>query len=649
MSSLMQTEAGECLAEHGPFARKLDGFAARAAQQQMADAIQETMCQGETLVVEAGTGTGKTLAYLVPALLSGERVIVSTGTRHLQDQLFERDIPLVREALACGVDVALLKGRQNYLCLHRLHTSLLEGRLDSRHQVRQLKAVEAWSGRTKSGDISELSTIPEEAFIWPTVTSTVDNCLGGDCSSYQDCFVVKARRRAQEAQLVVINHHLLFADLALKEEGFGELFPDAGVFIIDEAHQLSEAGTHFFGYSLSTRQLQNLARDCVAEHLGADGSLASLPEAIAGLEKATAEMRLAAGDSGQRTPWEKVRRQAPLQQAMQVLLETLELLSAWLEQAAPRSRGLNNCWTRALQARQRVRELQEDVPQGYVAWLETFKRSLVLHMTPLTIAEQFQAQRDKLQSSWIFTSATLAVGDNFDFFTRQLGLGEVQTLQLLSPFDYSRHALAYYPPRMPEPNDPGYLAAVLTVARRIIAASRGRAFLLFTSHRALQDAARQLRDTLDYPLLVQGDAPRSELLRRFRESGEAVLLGTGSFWEGVDVRGDALSLVVIDKLPFASPGDPLLQARIDVIREAGGNPFMDFQVPTAAISLKQGVGRLIRDVTDRGVLVICDPRLFNKPYGKIFRASLPPARETRDIHEVEAFFHAASSPVIEAG
>ncbi len=641
-------DAADLLSDQGPLVKALDGFAPRQPQQVMARAIQQAIANQETLVVEAGTGTGKTFAYLVPALLAGERVIVSTGTKHLQDQLFDRDLPLVRNALACGVDVALLKGRQNYLCLHRLQMTELEGRLSSREQVRQLQDIRAWSGRTQRGDIAELSVVAEDALIWPRVTSTTDNCLGTECSHYQDCFVVKARRRAQEAQLVVINHHLLFADLALKEQGFGELLPGAGVFIIDEAHQLAEAGTQFFGSSITSRQVQTLARDCITEHLAASGDMQSVPAEVNAMEKAIADLRIELGDTGQRVPWERWRTKSAVEETMGALEQALTGLNAWLEAAAPRSRGLENCWLRARVLLQRVQTLRQSTPPGYVTWLETFKRSLALHMTPLDIADLFQEQAAMSESCWIFTSATLAVGDDFHYFTDQLGLSDAKTLQLASPFDYQRNALTYLPPRMPEPNSDEYLPAVIKVARRIIEASQGRAFLLFTSHRALQAAAEALRDQLDYPLLVQGDAPRFELLRRFRELGNAVLLGTGSFWEGVDVRGEALSMVLIDKLPFASPGDPVLQARIDFLREAGGNPFMDLQVPTAVIALKQGVGRLIRDVDDRGVLVLCDPRISSKPYGRIFKKSLPDAPLTQNIHEVEAFFApAAALPDVE--
>lgn len=638
-------ELNDVFAGSGRLARALSGYAPRDAQRRMATAVAESLDEGTTLVVEAGTGTGKTFAYLVPALLSGKKVIVSTGTKHLQDQLFDRDLPTLRNALAVSTRVALLKGRANYLCLHRLDLTAAEGRFSSRAQAAELELVRSWAGRTKSGDIRELTEIAEDSTLWPRVTSTSDNCLGSECPNYSDCHVVKARRAAQDAELLVINHHLLFADMALKEEGFGELLPGVDAVIIDEAHQLADIATQFFAISLGSRQLGNLARDAVQEHLREAGDMSELPEAAAALEKAVADLRLAFGPGSRREPWQTYGQDARIRSAVQELTDQLESLRAWLEQAAPRGRGLENCWKRAEQLCARVAMLSSPPAPSefghYIQWVETFARGFAIHFTPLEIAELFRTRVEALQSTWIFTSATLAVGESFAHYTQTLGLQEPRTLLLDSPFDYARNAVLYLPPGMPDPRAPDYTRAVIEVARQSIEASRGRAFLLFTSHRALQEAAAALADTRDYPLLIQGQAPRAELLARFRALGNAVLLGTGSFWEGVDVRGEALSLVLIDKLPFASPGDPVLQARIDALRAAGGNPFVDYQIPTAVIALKQGVGRLIRDVQDRGVLVLCDPRLINKGYGRIFRSSLPPMRTTRVLADVQRFFEDA--------
>lgn len=630
----------DVFATTGLLARALPGYAPRAAQRDMAEAVAASLRDGATLVVEAGTGTGKTFAYLAPVLLSGRKVIVSTGTKHLQDQLFDRDLPTVRQALGVNARTALLKGRANYLCLHRLDLAMAEGRFASRTQAAELEAVRGWAGRTRSGDIRELAEVAEDSPLWPRVTSTSDNCVGGDCPNFNDCFVVKARRAAQDADLLVINHHLLFADMALKEEGFGELLPGVDAVIVDEAHQIPEVASQFFGVSLGSRQLAGLARDAVQEHLREAGDMADLPAAAAALEQAVGELRLALGAGNRRQPWAAVADDRRVRAALDALGEQLESLRAWLKAAAPRGRGLENCWQRAERLAARLQLTAGQPPQEHVHWFETFTRSFAIHCTPLSVAPQFRARLDALDNTWIFTSATLAVGESFDHYVAALGLDRPRTLRLESPFDYAHHALLYLPPDMPDPRADAYTAAVVRVAREAIAASGGRAFLLFTSHRALQEAAAALDGDIEYPLLVQGQAPRAELLARFRRLGNAVLLGTGSFWEGVDVRGAALSLVLIDKLPFASPGDPVLQARIDALRAAGGNPFVDFQIPDAVIALKQGVGRLIRDVDDRGVLVLCDPRLLGKSYGRIFRASLPSMPATRRLDDVREFFSA---------
>lgn len=630
----------DVFATTGLLARALPGYAPRAAQRDMAEAVAASLRDGATLVVEAGTGTGKTFAYLAPVLLSGRKVIVSTGTKHLQDQLFDRDLPTVRQALGVNARTALLKGRANYLCLHRLDLAMAEGRFASRTQAAELEAVRGWAGRTRSGDIRELAEVAEDSPLWPRVTSTSDNCVGGDCPNFNDCFVVKARRAAQDADLLVINHHLLFADMALKEEGFGELLPGVDAVIVDEAHQIPEVASQFFGVSLGSRQLAGLARDAVQEHLREAGDMADLPAAAAALEQAVGELRLALGAGNRRQPWAAVADDRRVRAALDALGEQLESLRAWLKAAAPRGRGLENCWQRAERLAARLQLTAGQPPQEHVHWFETFTRSFAIHCTPLSVAPQFRARLDALDNTWIFTSATLAVGESFDHYVAALGLDRPRTLRLESPFDYAHHALLYLPPDMPDPRADAYTAAVVRVAREAIAASGGRAFLLFTSHRALQEAAAALDGSIEYPLLVQGQAPRAELLARFRRLGDAVLLGTGSFWEGVDVRGAALSLVLIDKLPFASPGDPVLQARIDALRAAGGNPFVDFQIPDAVIALKQGVGRLIRDVDDRGVLVLCDPRLLGKSYGRIFRASLPSMPATRRLDDVREFFSA---------
>lgn len=623
------------LGPDGPFAQRLEGFAPRPQQQAMAEAVAETLAGQGLLVAEAGTGTGKTFAYLVPALLSGRKVIISTGTRNLQDQLFHKDLPVVREALAVPVDVALLKGRANYLCLHRM--ALADERQFRQREVAvDLQRVRGWSGTTRSGDIAELADVPDNSAVWPWVTSTSDNCMGGECDRFGDCFLAKARRRAQEADVVVVNHHLLFADMALREEGFGELLPGTDAFILDEAHQLPETASLFFGSSISGNQLMELARDCVAEDLKSAGEGDAVRLAAGALENAVRELRLALGRDPRRAPWSDVNSDPRLLETVAVVDARLADLRELLEPMAVRSKGLDACFHRCESSRTLFRQLTREPPEDHIHWFETFTRSFRLNLTPLDVADVF-SQRLRPNQSWIFTSATLAVGDDFHHFALRLGLENARTCRWDSPFDYARQSLLYVPEGLPEPNSPTYTERLVEAARPVIEACRGRTFLLFTSYRALQEAARLLEGELPYPLLVQGSAPRDRLLEEFRAAGDGVLLGTSSFWEGVDVRGEALSCVVIDRLPFASPGDPVLQARIDHLRESGGNPFRDYQLPQAVITLKQGAGRLIRDVSDRGILMIGDPRIVNRSYGRVFVSSLPPMRRTRDLARVRAF------------
>ncbi len=628
----------ELLGETGPLKDCVRGFSPRIEQQQMAEATAETIAANSTLIVEAGTGTGKTFAYLMPALLSGKKVIISTGTRHLQDQLFGKDLPVVRKALNAPVHSALLKGRSNYLCWHRLQTVGSEGRQLSGKQLHELEEVRAWSAHTASGDIAELGLVSEDSLVWPRVTSTVENCLGQECEFFQDCFVVKARRNAMEADIVVINHHLLFADMVLKEEGFGELLPGADAFIIDEAHQLPEVASIFFGTTLSSHQLRDLARDVRLEHLREAGDMQDLPDAADRMEAVIHQLRLALGQADRRAAWSEVATDRDVQTVLLELAGCLQRLKDWLVLAAERGKGLESCRARATLMNDRLLLLLEHASSDYIHWFETFRTSFRLNLTPLDVAPYFRSCVESLQSAWVFTSATLAVGEGFEHFSGQLGLDDARKLKLDSPFNYKKNALLYMPAEMPPPNDRFYVDAVVSCARDILQASKGRAFMLFTSHAALQSAAKQLQDTLPYPLLVQGSAPRRELLERFRELGNAVLLGTSSFWEGVDVRGAALSCVIIDKLPFGSPGEPVLQARIEAMREQGENPFMQYQLPRAVINLKQGVGRLIRDENDRGVLVLCDPRLRGKAYGKVFLKSLPDMQQTSSTDVVEKFF-----------
>ncbi len=642
------SEISTLLDNTGPLAAAVPGFAPRVEQQRMAEAAAAAIAAQQKLIVEAGTGTGKTFAYLMPALCSGRKIIISTGTRHLQDQLYGKDLPMVREALNLPLRSALLKGRSNYLCRHRLETAAGDGRRLTGRQLHELEEVRRWAEHTRSGDIAELGVVPEDSAVWPRVTSTTENCLGQECSWFQECFVTQARRNALEADVVVINHHLLFADMVLREEGFGELLPGADAFIIDEAHQLPEVASVFFGTSLSSHQLRDLARDTRLEHLREAGDMQELPAAAENLEALVQRLRLAFGPADRRAAWSEVAADKGLQALLQELDVCLQQLADWLAAAAERGRGLDSCRQRALQLHARLQLLLQHDAGDYIHWFETSRTAFRLNLTPLNVAPVFRNRLEALPSAWIFTSATLAVGDSFTHFSSQLGIDDAALLKLDSPFDYQRNALLYLPDGMPQPNERGYVDAVVACAREVLAASRGRAFLLFTSHSALQSAAAQLADSIDYPLLVQGTAPRQELLERFRQLGNAVLLGTSSFWEGVDVRGAALSCVIIDKLPFSSPGDPVLQARIEALRKQGVNPFMEYQLPHAVINLKQGIGRLIRDCTDRGVLVLCDPRLRTKAYGRIFLKSLPQMPRTHSLDAVYEFFAGEQPLVVEA-
>ena len=627
----------DILAANGPLAARVDGFAPRPEQQAMAEAVADAIADKAVLVAEAGTGTGKTFAYLVPAMLSGRKIIISTGTRNLQDQLFHRDVPVVREALAVPVSVALLKGRANYLCLHRLELAE-ESTFASRTQARLIRRIRDWALRTRSGDIAECADIDENDPVWPQVTSNRDNCLGQDCPDYEDCHLMQARRAAQAADIVVVNHHLLFADMALREEGVGELLPAADAFVIDEAHQLPETATGFFGEAVSANQLLELARDVREEYIKAvNEGEGPLPAADA-LEKAARDLRLALGEAGERREWSAFAGREAVEKGIAAVRAALDELQAALAPLAERGKGLDNVHKRSAELDERFARLTGPTPEGHIHWLEVHKRSFTLHLTPMNVAPAFREQMQALEAAWIFTSATLAVGERFDHFTEQLGLEAVRTAKWDSPFDYRHQSVLYVPEGLPQPNDPGYTHALLDAALPVLEASRGRAFLLFTSHRALREAADRLELETDYTLFVQGEAPRGELVSRFRRSERALLLGTSSFWEGVDVRGEALSCVIIDRLPFASPGDPVLRARIDRMREEGVNAFMDYQLPRAVIALKQGAGRLIRDRSDRGVLMVGDPRLVEKPYGSLFLDSLPPMTRTRKLEVVQRFF-----------
>jgi ATP-dependent DNA helicase DinG len=643
-STFDQDAVAQIFAADGPLARSISGYRLRSQQVEMARAVAQAIEQRAVLIAEAGTGTGKTFAYLVPALRSGGKVIVSTGTKTLQDQLFNRDIPTVRKALQVPVTVALLKGRANYICHYHLERNLADGRFATREDAGYIQAVARHARITRSGDRAGVVDVPEDSGVWPLVTSTRENCLGSDCPRYQDCFVMEARRQALAADIVVVNHHLFFADLVLRDEGVSELLPACNTVIFDEAHQLPDTATLFFGESVSTAQMLELARDTRVEAAAGAKDFAALPQAAQELDRAARDLRIAAGDEQGRQPVRQAQARREFGLRLEALAEKLSALAGVLEFQVDRSEGLNSCWQRSLDLIARLERwrTQEDQAQ-VVRWVEVFAQSVVLHATPLNTAEVFQRQVLANARAWIFTSATLSVRQDFSHYQQEMGLAQARTAAWESPFDYPSQALLYVPRRMPGPNTEGYTRSVVETVVPVLRASRGRAFLLFTSLRAMREAHRLLRDrlehdALDFPLLLQGEGSRSELLERFRRLGNAVLVASQSFWEGVDVRGEALSVVMIDRLPFAPPDDPVLEARIERMTAEGRNAFMEYQVPEAVITLKQGAGRLIRDETDRGVLMICDTRIVDRPYGRRIWQSLPPFRRTRELEEVVAFF-----------
>lgn len=660
-------ELATLFADDGTLAKGIDGYRPRSAQLTMAQAVANAIEAADSIIVEAGTGTGKTYAYLVPAMLWGGKVIVSTGTKNLQDQLFLRDIPTVRKALNAPVSVALLKGRANYVCHYHVERTSQNGRLSSRQDAAWLRQINLFLKTTKTGDKAELASVPENAPVWNLVTSTRDNCLGSDCAYYKDCFVMRARKEAQQADVVVVNHHLFFADVMLKDTGMAELLPAANTIIFDEAHQLPETATLFFGETISTNQILELARDSVAEGLSHARDAVDWVAIAAPLERAARDLRLVFRQDGSRLSIKQIDNDAalakPFYEVLPKLEQALSDFTGALEAQAERAETIEQCHRRAVALCEKLEAWADPKPpkapkkegddagadsesaapvDERVRWVEVFANSVQLHLTPLSIAPIFSRQRAGQPRAWVFTSATLSVRGNFTHYAAQLGLDRDRSMTLDSPFDYASQGLLYVPRDLPQPSDPRFTDAVLDATLPLIEAAGGRTFLLCTTLRAVNRAAERLSDEFaqrgwDFPLLVQGQASRTELLDRFRALGNAVLIGSQSFWEGVDVRGEALSLVVIDKLPFAPPDDPVLSARMEALEKKGLSPFAVHQLPHAVITLKQGAGRLIRSETDRGVLMICDPRLVEKNYGRQIWQSLPPFKRTREAETAADF------------
>lgn len=618
------------LSKNGRLSTAIPGFVARSQQIDLCTAIAKAIVHKTTLVAEAGTGTGKTFAYLIPCLLSQKKALISTATKTLQDQLFYKDLPMLTRALGQSIRVQNLKGRANYLCRYRIELHAEEGRFVNPQCAHELAHVREKLPQLTSGERSELPEISEDSPVWPWVTSTVDNCLGSECSHHQDCFLIKARKRAMEADLVVINHHLFFADSQLKQEGFGELLPGVDVVIFDEAHQLAEIATNFNGERLGTRQFRDLVDDIFRAWPILDQANQPLKKLSFEVEEVVDQLLMSLPVNEERISWEEVQRNHHFKKNWQLFLDCLASIISWLETT---SHDENPALTRGIK---RLKEFQvlalqfNQADKGLIRWLERFKQSAVFHATPFDISNSFKQLLSRESCAYIFTSATLTMAASFDCFVKPLGLTEAETLLFPSPFDYQQQAILYLPRNLPDPKDLTYYDQLLKMALPVIEACGGRCFFLFTSHRALKLVAQRLSNTLNYPLLIQGEEAKPILLARFRELGNAVLLGTATFWEGVDVKGDALSCVIIDKLPFASPVDPVTRGKMAYLKSQGLSGFDELSLPNAVLALKQGVGRLIRDASDRGVLMIADPRLTSRDYSRHIFASLPSLRKTRD-------------------
>lgn len=624
--------------DDGLLSSNIKGFRPRAAQLEMAQAVGRAVKFATPVVVEAGTGTGKTFAYLVPALLSGKKTIVSTGSKNLQDQLFNRDLPTIQKALKYKGKVALLKGRANYLCLERLDQVVVMGVLGDKSVLADLSKVSKWHNSTKTGDLSECITIAEDSPILPQLVSTTESCLGSDCPHFKDCYVVQARRKAMEADVVVVNHHLFCADMAVKETGFGELIPQAELVIFDEAHQLPDIASQYFGQSLSSRQLFDICKDTNIVYRTELKDLAQLGKASDHLLKSVQDFRLLMGGEGQiRGNLRELFNDKKVVDGLTKISENIDFLSEVIKKSLGRSETLDKIFERLAEVKVQLKKLSDTSVVGYCYWYEANGRSFGLHITPLTVSDKFGEQLKNQQIGWVFTSATLEVGGKFDHFCHRLGIENAEQMVLQSPFDYANQSLLCVPRYLPDSNKPHTLSTLGKMLMPVIEANKGRCFLLCTSYFMMRGLADFLREHSKLSVLLQGETSKARLLEKFIKEENSVLVATQSFWEGIDVRGDALSLVIIDKLPFTSPDEPLLKARMEDCRLQGGEPFNDIQIPEAVITLKQGVGRLIRDVTDRGVVIICDSRLVMRNYGQTFLKSLPPSKRTRDLDTVTKF------------
>jgi len=626
----------------GALANILPHFRGREAQVKMANAIDLAIKKKSSLVVEAETGTGKTFAYLAPSLLNldkslGQKLIISTGSKALQEQLYLKDLPLLVKATNFTGHCTLLKGRANYLCSERLNRSMLETRFKQPNLHTELVAIKDWSVSTITGDIAEVDNLPEDAMIIPSITSTNDNCLGRDCPSYEDCFVVKARNKAMEADVIVINHHLFFADLSVKETGFGKLIPDADTYIFDEAHQLPDIASQYFGETLSSKQLVELAKEIDFVYRTELKEAKQMAKAAEQLRAASLDFRLSFAMEKGSGSWRDKSKDRAMQLHITRLRQVLNFLKQVITERLGKSEVLDHSFEKITQHSLLFERLSTAQESGFSYWYECTKQHFSLNITPLSVATRFQNECDKKQASWVFTSATLSVKGQFNHFTQLLGLNQATCLQLSSPFDYAQQSLFVVPRLLPEPGTSGLASKLVELLTPVIKASKGRCFFLCTSHSMMNQLAEGFRETLTFPVLLQGEKSKQTLLDEFIKHGHSLLVATGSFWEGVDVRGQTLSCVIIDKIPFTSPEEPLLKARMEDAELKGGDPFFDVQLPQAVITLKQGAGRLIRAEQDKGVLIVCDTRLVSRKYGNLFLNSLPCMPRTRDLDKAINF------------
>ncbi len=648
LPSELRDAVARAFAGAGPLAEADPAYRERAGQLELAQAVADAIDERSVLVAEAGTGVGKTFAYLVPALLAGRRTLVSTATKSLQDQLFLRDLPRLRELLQLPVTVALLKGRSSYLCLQRLAQARLAEQLPDRWAARTLAKIEQWAQRSASGDLAELEGLDERSPVIPLVTSTRENCLGSECPEYRSCHVMKARREAMAADLVVVNHHLFFADLSLRDTGMAELLPSVDVAVFDEAHQLTEAGVAFLGSTLGSAQAIDFTRDMLAAGLGQARGLRPWQELAGACERAARELRLAAVGplrdvrGSLKLRWDERAGRGDFQAALQALGAACAAAGDALGAVREIGPDFDKLAERASTLASRAAAFAVEAEPGKVRWIDLTPQGVRLVESPLDVRDAMREQVAAAPKAWVFTSATLGADARLAWFTEQAGLDDARTLRVDSPFDYPAHARLYVPARFPKPNESGHPPAVARLAAACARAAGGRTFVLTTTLRALASIGEALQVQLvegEAPIevLVQGSAPKRQLLQRFLDAPRAVLVGSQSFWEGIDVPGDALQCVIIDKLPFPPPNDPLVEARVRRLESEGRNAFNDYFVAEAAVSLKQGAGRLIRSETDRGLLVICDPRMAAMGYGSKLRAALPPMPALREEEEALAW------------